>query len=181
MKNSDKIKILTFGKAQGIRGEIRVQLHLDNPQTLQDLMPLYDDKGKEYFIEKIRQQNTVFIAKIKHISDRTQAEQLTNSALFVDKNKLPKNEENEFYYDDLIGLDVKYNGSDEVVGEILRVVDFGAGDLLEIQYNANLKSEYHPFTLDYVPEIDIENGFISINPLLFAPDDDLKSQHDKTS
>jgi len=103
-----------------------------------------------------------WIAEIEGISDRTQAEQLRGTCLYIDDDVLPAPDDGEFYIADLIGLKAVTPEGKEV-GEIIAVKNFGAGDLLEIRPSAN-ESFYLPFTHDTVPDMvpDIERDQITV-------------------
>ena len=104
-----------------------------------------------------------FIARIKGVTDRNQAEALRGTELRVDRDKLPEPHEGEFYHADLIGLKADTTRG-EPYGDVIAVHDFGAGDLLEIQLAGSSKTELIAFTAETVPAIEIANGRIVIVP-----------------
>ena len=67
-------------------------------------------------------------------------------------------EEDEFYVEDLIGLNVLENG--ESIGIIKSVRDHGAGDLVEIEFS-NGKTDYFAFSLANFPEVDLKAGHVT--------------------
>ena len=82
---------------------------------------------------------------------------------------LPQLEEEEFYHADLIGLDAKEISSQKVIGKVDAIYNFGAGDLIDIKFSDG-GSEVLPFTKEYVPEINIKDGFIIVKLIQFAED-----------
>ena len=86
----------------------------------------------------------------------------------MDRSLLPDdNEDDEFYITDLIDMDV-LNETDKLVGTVIDIPNFGAGDMLEIKPIAEdgiqAQSYYLPFTKAVVPIIDFDNGTLRIIP-----------------
>ena len=161
-KDDQKVLMAKIGAAHGIRGEVRVKPYGDDPLSFADYGILTTRDGKRSFeVERARVQKTVVITKFKGIADRNQAEELNGVDLFIDRDQLPEPEEDEFYYSDLTGLDV-LDQTGETLGKIIAVQDFGAGDLLEVRPKRG-RSFYIPFTKDFVPEIDLENGRVCVS------------------
>jgi len=102
-----------------------------------------------------------WLAGIEGISDRTEAEKLRGTKLWLDRAALPAlEEEDEFYVEDLIGLKaLTKDGAD--AGTIIAVDNFGAGTLLEIRPPAGTPY-YLPFTKKNVPSVDITEGTVQI-------------------
>ncbi|MEE4013172.1 ribosome maturation factor RimM [Roseibium sp. FZY0029] len=161
-EDDQKVLMAKIGAAHGIRGEVRVKPYGDDPLSFADYGILTTRDGKRSFeVERARVQKTVVITKFKGIADRNQAEELNGIDLFIDRDQLPEPEEDEFYYSDLTGLDV-LDQTGETLGKIIAVQDFGAGDLLEVRPKRG-RSFYIPFTKEFVPEIDLENGRVSVS------------------
>lgn len=72
------------------------------------------------------------IARFAEVPDRTAAEALRGTALTVPRAALPPLAEGEYYHADLIGLAVVTNAG-EVVGRVVAVENFGAGDVIEVE------------------------------------------------
>jgi 16S rRNA processing protein RimM len=152
-----------IGAAHGIKGELRVKTFTGDPLALADYGPLYTRDGRAFEIEDIRPSGDVVVVRFKGLRDRTAAERLTGTELFVDRSALPPEEEDEFYHTDLVGLVVRDEaGSD--VGKVTAVQNYGGGDILEIVYRGR-KGQLIPFSQAAVPEIDIAAGFVRIDTI----------------
>ena len=81
------------------------------------------------------------LVTINDITDRSQVEGYVNKYIYLQKEKLSPTEENEFYFHDLEGLEV-VDQQNEIVGKVASVVNFGAGDLLEIYFIKSSKKEF---------------------------------------
>jgi len=159
-EETQKVLMAKIGAAHGIRGEVRVKPFGDDPLSFTDYGVLTTKDGKLSFeVVSARVQKTVVITKFKQVTDRNRAEELNGVELYIDRGQLPDTEDDEFYYSDLNGLEVKDTAGD-LLGKIVAVQDFGAGDLLEIRPKRG-KTFYIPFTRDFVPEIDIKAGYVT--------------------
>lgn len=161
-KETQKVLMAKIGAAHGIRGEVRVKPFGDDPLSFTDYGILTTKDGKQSFeVQNARVQKTVVVTKFKEVTDRNRAEELNGVELYIDRDQLPDTDDDEFYYSDLNGLIVKDPGG-EALGKIVAVQDFGAGDLLEIRPKRG-KTFYIPFTKDFVPEINLEAGFVAVD------------------
>ena len=68
--------------------------------------------------------------------------------------RLPDADEDEFYIEDLAGMDV-YDGAGSPAGRVKSVQNFGSGDLLEVEVAGCASTVFVPFTRLDVPEIDM--------------------------
>ena len=70
-------------------------------------------------------------------------------------------EENEYYFSDLIGLEV-VDLEDNVIGKVKSVDNFGAGDVMEIVIKGE-RSVVLPFSIEAIPIVDTLNGRVTVN------------------
>lgn len=138
----------------GIRGGVKIKTYTQDPQNLTAYGPLSDETGKLYtiYIQDIRTTDSL-TAIIDGVTDRNGAELLRGVHLFVDRDRLPKTDEEEFYHSDLINLMVKDVAGAEI-GYVKAVHNFGAGDILEV-ITSNRASYMVPFRKEFVPTVDI--------------------------
>jgi 16S rRNA processing protein RimM len=165
--SADKRRVLLghISHAHGIRGEVVLKSYTADPEAIAGYGPLEDDTGGRVFkILSIRESGKGLIARIEGVADRNQAEALRGTDLYIDRAKLPAPDEGEFYYADLIGLSV-VDASGKIVGRVVAVQDFGAGDLLEVRLAGQQRTEFVPFNDACVPEVDFEKGRVVISPL----------------
>ncbi len=153
-----------IGGAQGLKGELRIRSYTEAPGDIVNYGPLEDESGtRQIEIESLRATPKGVIARIEGITTREQAEALTGTKLYVPRSRLPAREEEEWYHSDLIGL-VALSREGTVLGTIVAVLNFGAGDLIEVRPAAGGTSLLVPFTRDTVPEIDMEKGRLTLVP-----------------
>ena len=131
--SSARIVVGVFGAAHGIRGEVRLKSYTADPAAVGTYGPLRDESGARVFeLEALRPTGKdMFVARVKGVAGRDAAEALNGIQLFVARDVLPPPEEEEFYHADLIGLRVE-NEAGDLLGSIVALHNFGAGDILEI-------------------------------------------------
>ncbi len=117
---------------QGIRGEVRVQTFTENPSDFRSLEILSSkfNSSDFRFVRLLNPTSSVIIAKINGVDDRSAAEQLRGTELFIERDKLPNLADDEYYQADLIGFDVIRGG--KKIGVVACFQNFGAGDIIEL-------------------------------------------------
>jgi 16S rRNA processing protein RimM len=162
---SRRILLGQIGAAHGIRGDVLVRTFTAAPDDIAAYGPLTNaDGSKSFEIRIVRVTDKGVVARINGINDRTAAEALRGQELYVERSKLPATDDTEFYHSDLIGLAAL--GPDGVkIGKVVAVQNFGAGDLLEVKFDAGAGTEFVPFTNASVPDVDLDRGcLILIQP-----------------
>ncbi len=152
---TDLVLVGRFGAAHGVKGEIRLKSFTQDPAAIGDFTALQDETGTRKFrIEHLRHiRDDLFVARLSGVRDRNVVEALTNVDLYVARTDLPPPDEDEFYHADLIGLRAEL-ADGTLYGTILRVLNFGAGDILEIAPTEG-ETVLLPFTKAVVPRVDI--------------------------
>lgn len=144
----------------GIKGAVKIKPYLTNPMDISAFGDLTDKDGKKVFrIKAQSQKQGIVLATIHGITDRTSAESLKGLSLYVERTKLPKEEQGEFYCIDLVGLTVIKDG--EEFGIVESVDNFGAGDIINVRLK---NSKVFPFDFSEAtfPVVDIEKGYMHI-------------------
>ena len=104
-----------------------------------------------------------FTAKLDAVVTKEQADDLKGVEIYADRSVMPSLPDDEFYYADLIGLEV-YDTGGEALGTVKNVMDHGAGDLLEILVPGAPETLLLPFTKAIVPTVDMTAGRIIVDP-----------------
>ena len=131
MNKDNKILVGKIVAFQGVRGDVRVQTYTATPADFRDLKILSDKFATEDFKFVRALPNTnVIIAHINGFEDRTSAEVLRGTELFINRDALPDAKDGEYYQTDLIGFDVVRDG--KKIGTVDCFQNFGAGDIIEL-------------------------------------------------
>jgi 16S rRNA processing protein RimM len=121
------IKLGVITGAHGIRGEVKLRSFTADPKAIAIYGPLHTASGTAIEILRLRPQGDSFIAVLKGITGRNQAEALRGTELFIARERL---DANETYLADLIGMTVLADG--KPLGIITRFENYGAGDLMDV-------------------------------------------------
>lgn len=171
-----KVCLGVIASPHGVHGRMRIKTFTAEPEAIGDYGPVETAKGS--FALKVTgtgKGEGVVVAELEGITRREQAEALRGLELYVPREKLGapeagEGEEEAFFHADLVGLEVAALDG-KLLGRVIAVHDFGAGDLLEIE-QPNGKAELLPFTKDNVPEVKLAEGRLIADPPegLFEPD-----------
>ena len=157
-----------FGRAHGLKGEVRLKSFTGDPAAIAAYGPLRTDRGPLLTLAKVRPAPggvpDLLIAVVQGVASREAAEALNRTRLWIERDRLPPPEdEDEFYLADLMGLDAR-TVEGETLGVVKAVHNFGAGDVLEIDPGAGKATLYFAFTREVVPEVRIAEGHIIVAP-----------------
>lgn len=166
------ILIGVVGAPHGIRGEVRVKSFTDDPLAIASYGPLRPQDGRHALtMTAVRAlKDDMVVARFEGIVSREAAAALTGLRLTVDRAALPAAGEDEFYHADLIGL-VAVAADGTALGRVGAVVNYGAGDILEIVAEAG-DTLLVAFTAAFVPSIDIPGGRLTVAPAALAAGND---------
>jgi 16S rRNA processing protein RimM len=162
MAGGGRVCIGQIGAAHGVRGEVRLRSFTADPLAITQYGPIESEDGRVFEIETLRPAKDHFVATLSGVADRTAAERLTNTKLYVPRERLPQpNEPDEFYYADLVGL-AAVDRAGQPLGTVVAVHNFGAGDLIELRRAEGEPTELLPFDAATVPEVDLKAGRLVI-------------------
>jgi 16S rRNA processing protein RimM len=166
---NNKILIAKIVAAQGIKGQVRVDVYSDKPENLKKYKTFYLKNGDEIKLKPDFFKNKQAICTILNIKDRTTAEKLVGNELFIEKASLEQPKQNEFYISDLVSLKVVDFSTKKEVGHVAAIYNFGAGDIIEVEFSeqktksGKAKLQMFAFNDDYFPEVNTQNGFVLLN------------------
>ncbi|HLD95440.1 MAG TPA: ribosome maturation factor RimM [Alphaproteobacteria bacterium] len=149
---SDLIHVATITSAFGIKGQVKAHLFLSDPSLIQPGM-VFSSTRKNLTLSSISLVKPDFAhVGFKEVTTRTEAEALKNEKLFAPLELLPSLEQDEFYLHDLKEFKVITTDNTDVFGTVIDLVDYGAGNILEISYED--QTLMVPFVSEIVPDID---------------------------
>ncbi len=152
-------KIVT---THGIRGEVKIMPYTDTPELLCEFDRLFIGKDKsELYIERARVAKNMVIAKIEGIDTVEAAEKFRNKILFMHRDDLELDEDT-YFIQDLIDMEVKDVDSGFVYGKITDVLQNGANDVYVIKGD---REYLVPAIPDVVISTDIDSNIMLIRPL----------------
>lgn len=141
----------------GIKGWVRVHPFGDDPGAWGDMPQWWlsaDPEGADWSpvaLSDLRFQGRSVVAKLEGIDDRTAAEGLDGLYIAAPREALPATDEQEYYWADLIGLDV-VNEQDEALGTVASLLTSGAHDVLVLREGET--ERLLPFVAAVVKDVD---------------------------
>lgn len=173
---NDLLRVCRIGKAQGLKGEVTVQIFTDEPyERFEPGNVLCTADGeREFVIENARTFKNRWILLFEESQNRNGAEALNGTELYVhaeDAQELAA--ENAWYIKDLVGLQARLCEENQlgltpkVIGKVVDVLD-GTQSLLKIRLDHPIDEENKtalvPFVEAIVPEVNVANGYLTIDP-----------------
>ena len=166
------IVLARIGKPHGLRGEVTVQLHTDEPerrfavgQVLETEAALGSGVPRQLTIRSTRVHNGIWLLTFEEIPDRTGAEGLRGTRLVLDEAAGAEQDEDAWSEDDLRGLEVR-DSAGEVLGEVTGLEVGAAQDRLVVELTDGVTA-YVPFVEAIVPTIADDHVVVDAPPGLF--------------
>lgn len=174
---TDLIVIGVILGAHGVRGDVRIKSFTAEPEALFEYAPFLSETG-EVLVDPLRARPAKdhYIVSPAKPLQKEEWDGLKGTKLCVPRDAFPETEDDEYYIDDLVGLDV-YGGGDTPIGRVKAVLNHGASDLIEVQPTTRGKPVLVPFTLDDVPVVDLSSRRIVVATFEIWADDS-KPEHE---
>lgn len=154
-----------FGRVVGLKGEVRLKSFTATPTDIMRYNPLLTLDGRSITLTGVRAMPgtpDMLVARVANITTRELAETLNRTTIGVPRERLGEAEaEDEYLHADLIGLRVE-DPDGVVLGSVLGVSNFGAGDILDIRPARGGPSVLVLFENAFVPTVDVAGGRIVI-------------------
>ena len=171
---ADAIEVGRIADAWGIRGWFKVLPYSADPEALFSskrwfLLPA--EKGSKTFsgvaqlaIKEAKVHSDTVVAFAQGVDDRTAAEALRGARIFVARSSFPSAEKDEYYWVDLIGLDV-LNREGVALGTVRELLSTGAQTVLVLDYaqDGKLLERMIPFVSVYIDEVDLPGRRILVD------------------
>lgn len=157
---SDMIQVATLGKAQGIKGEMKINLIGGDADKFAKYEKITVGEN-EFVVESFKTLTNGNFIKLKGIDDRNVAEKLTNSKVYVNKSLVPRDED-EYFIADLIGCSVLVG--DNNLGVLSDVLQTGSADVYVVKAD---KPFMFPALKKVLKKIDITQKIIELNADIF--------------
>jgi len=171
---SDAIEVGRIADAWGVKGWFKVISHSASPEALFSsrrwfLAPA--EKGAKTFagtallrIRDIKEHSDTIVATAHEVEGRDAAEALKGARVFVPRSSFPTAGEDEYYWVDLIGLDV-VNREGVALGRVKDLMATGPQTVLVLEYEEDGKPNERmiPFVAAYVDEVKLAEKRIIVD------------------
>jgi 16S rRNA processing protein RimM len=147
-----------------------MKIFLHNPESehfrsRNDILIKVGGAIRSYAIKKVRRASGHYLLGLQDVTTREQAEQFKGGVIYVARDGLPELDADEFYIDDLIGLEA-WDGED-LLGKISSSREAGGVEVVTIRGD-NQEMEI-PLVEDFVIEVDIKGGCVRFRETEMLP------------
>lgn len=143
----------------GIYGWVKIQPDTETLDSLFDYETWWlgrdersDGQWQSYEVETVKIHSNILIAKLDGVDDRDAAFACKGMLVAVPRDQLPEPHEDEYYWSDLIGLNVA-NEQGVDFGKVVDVFETGANDVLVVKGD---KERLIPFIDQVVLQVDLD-------------------------
>ncbi len=136
MPDADIVVLGRIVGPYGVKGWVRVHPFGDDPLSWKEmpvwwLAPSEDGVWQEQELKSFKAHGDGLVAAFEAVTDRSAAEALKGWWIGAPRAALPPPAEDEFYWADLIGMQV-VNTADELLGTVQGLIETGSNDVLRV-------------------------------------------------
>lgn len=150
--------------AFGVKGWVKVYSFTEPRANILEYSPLFMSRQGEWIEIKVsggHLQGKGLVMGIANVTDRDQVQPLIGAELAIKKGQLEPTDEDEFYWADLIGLNVE-NLEGDLLGQVDHLLETGANDVLVVK--AKGKERLIPFVMDEIVKlVDLDSKLIRVD------------------
>ena len=171
---ADAVEVGRILDAWGIKGWFKVLPYSADPEALFSSKRWYllpSEKGQKTFtgpglvkIKESKWHSDTVVACAQELDDRNGADALRGARVFVSRQSFPTAQKDEYYWVDLIGLDV-VNRTGQNLGRVRELLSTGAQTVLvidEVQGDATVERMI-PFVAVYIDDVNLAERRITVD------------------
>lgn len=173
-------------KPHGVKGAVKVRSYADSPESFLKIKKItilprsckkndiysgsnsLSNAGNTFIVEKAGGMGGKVILKFQGLDSREDVEALIGSVITVMREDLPETEEGEYYWEDLIGIEV-YDISGRYLGIIKTILQTGSNDVYVVEGVGGKADKGKdeiliPGTYDAIREINVSEKKMIVEP-----------------
>ena len=134
MLDTEKILIAKIQAHQGLNGWLKVYSYSESKKKFSNYKHFFVIKNETYVrldVEDSQVTKSIKI-KFKNFSLREHSDEYIGKNLYIDRGQLVELDTNQYYWNDLIGLEV-YLEEGEQIGFVKDIIETGSNDVLVIK------------------------------------------------
>lgn len=175
---ADAIEVGRIHDAWGVKGWLKIIPHSTQPEALFSARQWYLQPSAEgvvrfsgtrkLYIREAREHGGAVVASVRDIDDRDSAEALRHARIFVPRSSFPSTASDEFYWVDLIGLDV-VNREGLLLGQVAEIMSSAAQSVLVVRATppadggGSASEHLIPFVSAWVDGVDVAARRIAVD------------------
>jgi 16S rRNA processing protein RimM len=171
-KSTDGNNLVLVGRvtgAHGIRGGLKIHSFAESMELYQIgepiMVTLPDGSTRTMIVEWVKPHGRSLRMGLESVRDRSRAESLVGSSLFIDKARLPALADDTYYWHELIGLRV-YDTAGLLLGCLEEVIPTPANDVYVVkgELDGRPRELLIPAIGSAVRKIDLARGAMIVDP-----------------
>lgn len=153
----EKIVIAKVNRPHGVRGELRITS--DSEFIKERFVPgntLYfslDGKVEEFVLKSIRKHSQAYLITLEGVQNMDDVEHLRHAEILIDYDELHDLPDGQFYFVDLVGLDVYVD--DKKIGVLKEMFETPAHPIIKVETED--RDIMIPYVDRFVLDVDLEN------------------------
>lgn len=161
----------TIGKVTGVHGlagNLKAWSFAESIETFSPgrivLLKFENEEGSTYTIDRVAPHKKGILLNLDGVDSRTGAEAMVGKQILINRDQLPEPEEDTWYWQDLVGLDV-IDDTKGFIGRITDIFPTGAHDILVVTdkiQGQKSRETLIPMHRQFVQSVDIENHTIRV-------------------
>jgi len=151
------------GAPFGVKGWVKITPFTESPAALVRYRRVWigrQDEWREVAVEEAAVHGTSVVARLAGCDDRDAAARLRGAELAVPRAALPAAAPGEYYWADLVGLDV-VNAAGEPLGKVQGLFSTGANDVMRV--GEGKTERLLPFVATVVRKVDLAAHRIEVD------------------
>lgn len=158
----ESVVVGRFNGPWGVKGWVKVHSETRPATRIFEYRPwLVGERGESLELEQWQQSGPRLVAKLRGVDTPEQAAALGGEIIRVSRDALPEPAPGEYYWHDLIGLEV-VNLEGHAYGQVSGLIETGAHDVLDVRGERD--EVLIPFVRDtFVTAIDLDAGRITVD------------------
>ena len=153
-------------RPHGLTGLLRIVSYAQSKETFLEAGSVFLIKGENDLYEKkvvsIRAHRSFYLLKLSGLNSTDQAEIFRGAGILIRKDSLVKRDEDEFFWYELLGLDV-YTITGQYLGVLKEIFPTGSNDVYVVENQG--KEFLIPAIHQVVKEINIPQKRMVISPI----------------
>lgn len=162
VEDSDWILLGRISGQFGIQGWVKVFSHTSPRENILQYRSWYlnhSGSWEPYRLKNGKLHSKGVVAHLEGCNDRDQAIELMNADIAIPRDQLPAAAEDEYYWRDLEGLQVRTLDGTEL-GRVEYLFETGANDVMVVKGDSE---RLLPFVDQVIKSVDLEGGIITVD------------------
>jgi 16S rRNA processing protein RimM len=163
MSAGKRVILGKVGAVHGVRGWVKLWSYTDPPANLLDYGEVELGQGGHWAparLAEARPHGNALVGRFAGVEDRDGAAALVGAELAVAREKLPQPGEGEYYWTDLVGLEV-VNRDGVHLGRVREMMATGANDVMVVEGDRERLVPFLPG--HWVDQVDLAGGRIVVD------------------